>query len=76
MDSDFSMHFLNNMGGQQVCPLSPTLFGLFINKYEEIVNKVAKGGLDDPTLMYKLNLYSYMLMMLFNSQILWGRYTT
>ena len=41
MDSRFSKHFLSNvMGVKQGCPLSPTLFGLCIDKLE-VVKKVA-----------------------------------
>ena len=42
MDSGFSKNFLSNMGVKQGCPLSPTLFGLCIDKLEEVVNKVAR----------------------------------
>ena len=59
-------------GVNQGCPLSLTLFGLCINKLEEIIKKVAKEeGLNEPKLMHELNLYSYMLMMLFYSHIIW-----
>ena len=52
MDSGFSKHFLSNMGVKQGCPLSPTLFGLCIDKLEEVVNKVAREeGLNSPKLM-------------------------
>ena len=52
MDSGFSKHFLSNMGVKQGCPLSPTLFGLCIDKLEEVVNKVAREeGLNAPKLM-------------------------
>ena len=49
MDSGFSKYFLSNMGVKQGCPLSPTLFGLCIDKLEEVVNKVAREeGLNAP----------------------------
>ena len=53
MDSGFSKHFLSNMGVKQGCPLSSTtLFGLCIDKLEEMVNKVAREeGLNAPKLM-------------------------
>ena len=46
IENDFSEHFLSNMGVKQGCPLSPTLFGLCIDKSEEVVNRVAREGLD------------------------------
>ena len=52
MDSGFSKHFLSNMRVKQGCPLSPTHFGLCIDKLEEVVNKVAREeGLNAPKLM-------------------------
>ena len=32
---------------KQVCPLSPTLFGLCIDKLEEMVDKFAKEGVEE-----------------------------
>ena len=38
---------LSNMGINQGCPLSPTIFGLCIDELEEVVNSVAREeGLD------------------------------
>ena len=42
MDSGFLEPLMSNMGFKQGYPLYPTLFGLCIDKLEEIVNKVAK----------------------------------
>ena len=42
MDSGSLEPFMSNMGVKQGCPLYPILFGLCIDKLEEIVNKVAK----------------------------------
>ena len=52
MKNGFSKYFLRNVGFNQGYPLSPTLFGLCIDKQEEIVNDVAKEeGVDGPKLM-------------------------
>ena len=40
MDDGFSKYFLSYMGAKQRCPLSPTLFGLCIDKLEEVMNKL------------------------------------
>lgn len=32
MHKDYQMHFQSNMGVKQECPLSPTLFGICIDK--------------------------------------------
>ena len=51
MDSGFSKYFLSNMGVKQGCSLSPTLFGLCIDKLE-LVNKVAREeGFNAPKLI-------------------------
>ena len=39
------------MGIMQGCPSSPTLFCLWIDKLEDVVNKVAREGLDATKLM-------------------------
>ena len=49
MNSGFSKHFLSNIEVKQGCQLSPTLFGLCIDKLEEVVNNVAREeGLNAP----------------------------
>ena len=46
-------------GVKQGCPLAPTLFAMCIDKWEEIVNKVAKEEwLDGPNSRKSLSLYS------------------
>ena len=36
-----SQAFENNMGVKRGCPMSPTLFGLCIDKLEEMINEIA-----------------------------------
>ena len=55
MDSSFSKYLLSNMGVKQGYPLSPTLFGLLINKLDVIVNQGCKRRrLDGPKFTYEL----------------------
>ena len=64
MDSGFSKYFLSNMGVKQGCSLSPTLFGICIDKLEGVVNKVAREeGLNAPKLMQHVSYCFYMHMM-------------
>ena len=54
-ENGFSEYFLSNMVVKQGCSLSPTLFGLCIDKLEELVNRVAKEEkLDAPKLMHQV----------------------
>ena len=58
MDSGFSKHFLSNIGVKQRCPLLPTLFGLCIDKLDEVVKKVArKQVLNNPIFMQNFILF-------------------
>ena len=60
-DNDFSEHFFSNMGVNQGCPLSP-IFGLCIDKLEEVVNRVAiEEGLDAPKLMHGMRLRRFKI---------------
>ena len=46
-----SQEFYSNMGVKQGCPLSPTLFGICIDRLEELMNKEAcKEELSNPHL--------------------------
>ena len=46
---------LERHGGQARVPALTHIFGLFIDKFSEIVNKLAKEeGLDGPKLMHEL----------------------
>ena len=51
IENGFSEHFLSNMKVQQGYPLSSTLFGLCVDKLENLVNRVTREGLDVPKLM-------------------------
>ena len=57
----FSDSFVSNMGVKQGCPLSPTLFGLYIDELEELIAEYTKqGGIDGPTIgMYTLFILLY-----------------
>ena len=58
MDSGFSKQFLSNIGVKQRCPLLPTLFGLCIDKLDEVVKKVArKQVLNNPIFMQNFILF-------------------
>ena len=57
IENGFLEHFLSNMGVKQGCPLSPTLFGLCIDKLEAVVNRVGREeGLNAPILMQHVTL--------------------
>jgi hypothetical protein len=65
IDYGFSDYFLSNMGVKQGCPLSPTLFGLCIDKLEKLINKVAKEEkLDGPKLMHQ-----FILLLLYADDV-------
>ena len=53
--------FESNMGGKQLCPLSPTQFGICIDLLEELIIRFAAGeGLQGPQLrLWKVLLLQY-----------------
>ena len=57
----FSESFTSNMGVKHGCPLSPTLFGLYIDEFEELITEYAKSEeIDGPTVgMYTLLVLLY-----------------
>ena len=57
----FSNSFVSNMGVKQGCPLSPTLFGLYIDELEELIAEYTKQGqINGPTIgMYTLFILLY-----------------
>ena len=56
-----SESFISNLGVKQGCPLSPTLFGLYIDELEELITEYAKSEeIEGPTIgMYTLLILLY-----------------
>ena len=51
MKDGFSESFVSNMGVKQGCPLSPTLFGLYIDELEEVITKQStREEVDGPSI--------------------------
>ena len=61
MKDGFSESFVSNMGVKQGCPLSPTLFGLYINELEEVITKQStRGEVDGSSIgIYTLTILLY-----------------
>ena len=56
--------FGSNMGVKQGCPLSPTLFGLYIDKLEEWLNKANGEGIQLADYVIRLLLYADDLILI------------
>ncbi|KAH9299597.1 hypothetical protein KI387_031279, partial [Taxus chinensis] len=56
--------FGSNIGVKQGCPLSPTLFGLYIDKLEDWLNKTEGGGIQLASFVVKLLLYADDLILI------------
>ncbi|KAH9307116.1 hypothetical protein KI387_043788 [Taxus chinensis] len=56
--------FGSNIGVKQGCPLSPTLFGLYIDKLEDWLNKTEGGGIQLASYVVKLLLYADDLILI------------
>ena len=59
-----SEDFDSNIGVKQGCPLSPTLFGLYIDKLEEWINKTNGEGVQLAHFVIRLLLYAHDLIIL------------
>lgn len=54
---DISQCFESNIGVKQRCPLSPTLFGLYIDKLEDWINNTKGEGIHLARYVLKLLFY-------------------
>ena len=66
----FSKSFTSNMGVKQGCPLSPTLFGIYIDDLKELILEYIKyGGIDGPS----VGLYTVLILLYADDVILMTR---
>ena len=56
----------SNMGVGEGCPLSPTLFGLCINKLEEMITKIDFEGIQGP----QIGFFTILLLIYANDVVL------
>ena len=63
----FSKSFTSNMGVKQGCPLCPTLFGIYIDELEELIQEyITYGGIDGPS----FGLYTVLILLYADNVIL------
>ena len=64
-----SESFRSDIGVKQGCPLSPTLFGLYIDKLEEWLNSQGGDGIHLGKFVIRLLLYADDLILIANSAL-------
>jgi hypothetical protein len=66
---DISEIFRSDIGVKQGCPLSPTLFGLYIDKLEEWLNSQGGDGIHLGKFVIRLLLYTNDLILIAKSTL-------